>query len=131
MTTVPMACFLRAMFAMRCGVAVVNTLFAAAKLKLKKSIVTLVPVVENTMQFRSDVADIANTTTPGQDRYAGTITTAAFLKQFVHENVPWVHIDMAPRMTAIKEEALALGVAGVPVRLLTCFLMRMGNSSKE
>ena len=86
---------------------------------------------EYDVMLKSDVADIANISTPGQDRYAGTITAAAFLKHFVDESIPWAHIDMAPRMTATKDEALAPGAAGAPVRLLMRLLMRKGSSAKE
>ncbi len=72
--------------------------------------------------LRSDRADIANIASPGRDRYAGTITAGAFLKRFVAEEVPWAHIDMASRMTATKEEALAPGAAGSPVQLLVRYL---------
>jgi leucyl aminopeptidase len=41
--------------------------------------------------LKSDVADMKNT----GDRTAGTIVGAAFLKQFVPENIPWAHLDIA------------------------------------
>ena len=53
----------------------------------------------------------------GKTQYGGAITAAAFLKQFA-EGYPWVHLDIAPRMTAIDGEFLAKGAAGTPVRLL-------------
>ncbi len=63
------------------------------------------------------------------DRYGGAITAAVFLWQFTKEGgtgqaaaYPWVHLDIAPRMTAIEGEYLAKGAAGAPVRLLTRFL---------
>ncbi|MEK7150885.1 MAG: leucyl aminopeptidase family protein [Patescibacteria group bacterium] len=55
----------------------------------------------------------------GKTRYGGAITAAVFLWQFIKESkVPWVHIDMAPRMTSIEGEYLSKGAAGAPVRLL-------------
>lgn len=60
----------------------------------------------------------------GKTRYGGAITGAMFLYQFVpsinsgQAKVPWVHIDIAPRMTSIEGEYLAKGAAGTPVRLL-------------
>ncbi len=73
--------------------------------------------------LKSEVADIANLASTGQDRYAGTITAAAFLKKFVDiDNVQWVHIDMAPRMTATKDEGLAYGATGAPIALLLRYL---------
>lgn len=58
--------------------------------------------------------DVANL---GKTRWGGTITAAAFLKQFA-DGYPWAHIDIAPRMTAIEGDYLAKGAAGAPVRLL-------------
>lgn len=60
----------------------------------------------------------------GKTRYGGAITAAVFLKQFT-EGYPWVHIDIAPRMTAIEGEYLAKGAAGAPVRLLIKLLQRI------
>ncbi|WP_020146760.1 M17 family metallopeptidase [Thioalkalivibrio sp. ALJ15] len=39
----------------------------------------------------SDVADIVNSSTGG---YAGAITAGLFLKEFVPEDVPWLHFDI-------------------------------------
>src|SRR3989338_4656923 len=47
----------------------------------------------------------------------GAIDGAIFLYQFA-KKYPWLHIDMAPRMTANDSEYLAKGAAGAPVRLL-------------
>jgi len=47
----------------------------------------------------------------------GAIDGAIFLYQFA-KKYPWLHIDMAPRMTANEGEHLAKGAAGAPVRLL-------------
>ena len=52
-----------------------------------------------------------------KDRRGGAITAAMFLYQFV-KSEKWLHIDMAPRMTALEGEHLAPGAAGAPVRLL-------------
>lgn len=56
---------------------------------------------------------------------------AMFLYQFVKDTkaksgqvFPWVHIDMAPRMTSIEGDNLAKGAAGEPVRLLVKLLER-------
>ncbi len=57
----------------------------------------------------------------GKTRYGGAITAAAFLKQFA-VGYPWVHLDIAPRMTSIEGEFLAKGAAGTPVRLLVKLL---------
>ena len=53
----------------------------------------------------------------GKSRYGGAIQGAIFLYQFA-KDYPWVHIDIAPRMTAVDGDHLAKGAAGEPVRLL-------------
>ena len=53
----------------------------------------------------------------GKSRYGGAIQGAIFLYQFA-KDYPWVHIDIAPRMTAVEGDHLAKGAAGEPVRLL-------------
>ncbi len=60
--------------------------------------------------------DVANIPTESA-RYAGTIGGGMFLAEFA-DGYPWVHIDMAPRMTSDRGDQLAPGAAGVPVRLL-------------
>ena len=47
--------------------------------------------------IKSAFSDIANVS---KSRYSGTSTGAIFLYQFA-KNFPWVHIDMAPRMTSL------------------------------
>lgn len=66
-------------------------------------------------EIKGTVGDIANL---GKTRWGGAITAAAFLKQFVDRSYPWVHLDIAPRMTALPDEFLGKGAAGAPVRLL-------------
>ncbi len=69
-------------------------------------------------QIKSDVADVKNV----GGRWAGAITAAAFLKNFIGE-YRWVHLDIAG--TAIMEEAqeyIPKGGSGVGVRLLIDFL---------
>ena len=64
--------------------------------------------------------DLANT---GKTRYGGAIHGAKFLHMFAKElSCPWMHIDIAPRMTSIEGEYLAKGAAGAPVRLLVKLL---------
>lgn len=63
-------------------------------------------------------ADIANA---HKTRYGGAILGAMFLYQFAN-GLPWVHVDMAPRMTSIDGDNLAKGAAGEPVRLLVKLL---------
>lgn len=56
-------------------------------------------------------------------RSGGAIDGAMFLYQFIKNKdgkpaYDWLHIDMAPRMTASEGEFLAKGAIGTPVRLL-------------
>jgi leucyl aminopeptidase len=67
-------------------------------------------------QIKSDIADVKNV----GGRPAGTITAAMFLKKFVKDTTPWVHLDIAG--TAWSEKASPYcpkGATGVGVRLLT------------
>ncbi len=67
---------------------------------------------------RGTFGDVANS---GKTRYGGAINGAVFLWQFA-KDYPWVHLDIAPRMTSIEGEYLAKGAAGAPVRLLARML---------
>ena len=69
-------------------------------------------------EIKGTFGDIANL---GKTRYGGAITGAVFLWQFIKE-YPWVHIDIAPRMTATEDEFLAKGSAGPSIALLVNFL---------
>ncbi len=76
--------------------------------------------------IKGTFGDVAN---EGKTRYGGAITGAVFLWQFIKgpsnssgRETPWVHIDMAPRMTSIDGDYLAKGAAGSPVALLLQFL---------
>lgn len=62
-------------------------------------------------------------TNAGKIRYGGAIEGAVFLWQFI-KGYPWVHIDMAPRMSAAEGDHLAKGATGEPVRLLVEALSR-------
>ncbi len=65
-------------------------------------------------EIKGTFGDWANV---GNTRWGGAITAAIFLAQFAEE-YPWVHLDIAPRMTAVSDEHLAKGAAGAPIRLL-------------
>ena len=69
-------------------------------------------------EIKGTIGDWSNL---GKTRYGGAITAAVFLKQFA-VGYPWVHLDIAPRMTSIEGEFLAKGAAGAPVRLLVKLL---------
>ncbi len=69
--------------------------------------------------IKSDIADIKNT----GGRYAGTITAACFLGEFV-EDFPWVHLDIAGTFLVEKDTPyIRKGATGVGVRLLTQLIL--------
>jgi leucyl aminopeptidase len=79
---------------------------------------------EYTKQIRSDIADIKNV----GGRKAGTITAAAFLKEFA-DGVAWAHLDIAG--TAWGDEAKPFrskGPTGVVVRTLLRMVEREGSA---
>jgi leucyl aminopeptidase len=71
--------------------------------------------------LKSEVADMRNI---GLTRDAGATTASYFLKEFIHKDTPWAHIDIAgcgwydrPRdFVSIR------GASGVPIRLLARFV---------
>lgn len=79
---------------------------------------------EYSVEIAGSHGDISNIRTKGQPRYGGAITAAAFLKHFAKNQKfkSWMHIDMAPMMTASFDENLAKGAKGTPVRLLVRLL---------
>lgn len=67
--------------------------------------------------------DVPNIPATGNTRYAGVIGGGKFLEVFAKElKCPWIHIDMAPKMTANPEECLAKGAAGSPVRFFLALI---------
>ena len=79
---------------------------------------------EYSKQIKSDIADIKNV----GGRKAGTITAAAFIKEFA-DGTPWAHLDIAG--TAWGDEAKPFrskGPTGVAVRTLINFIERASNS---
>jgi leucyl aminopeptidase len=64
----------------------------------------------------------------GKGKLAGAIAGAVFLYQWA-KDYPWIHIDMAPRMTSAEGEHLAKGATGTPVRLLWKILEQFGTAS--
>ena len=82
---------------------------------------------EYSRQIKSDIADIKNV----GGRKAGTITAAAFLKEFA-DGVSWAHLDIAG--TAWGDEAKpyrSKGPTGVAVRTLINIVKRAAHSSKH
>ncbi len=63
--------------------------------------------------IKSDVADMKNV----GERAAGTIVAAMFLKQFVPDEIPWVHLDIAGTAWTDKDNGAApKGATGFGVR---------------
>ena len=82
---------------------------------------------EYSRQIKSDIADIKNV----GGRKAGTITAAAFLKEFA-DGVSWAHLDIAG--TAWGDEAKpyrSKGPTGVAVRTLINIVRRAARSGKH
>lgn len=71
--------------------------------------------------LKSHRADISNIAT-NFSRFAGSIEGGTFLSFFAPKDVPWAHIDIAPRMDSIPSDKLAKGATGEPVRLLVRFV---------
>ncbi|MBI4094829.1 MAG: leucyl aminopeptidase [Candidatus Liptonbacteria bacterium] len=78
-------------------------------------------------EYKEDIkgtfGDIANDHIR-RSRYGGAVLGAVFLYAFA-KKYPWVHIDIAPRMTAIEGEFLSKGAAGAPMRLLIKLLEKI------
>jgi leucyl aminopeptidase len=72
-------------------------------------------------QLKSEVADMKNT----GERYGGALTAGLFLKEFVAEGLPWVHLDIAGPAFLDKEQPYApKGGSGAAVRTLLEYLSR-------
>ena len=54
-------------------------------------------------QVQSDIADVKNIGAPMQ---AGSIAGGAFLKEFVREDIPWVHFDIAGTAWGAKPDSI-------------------------
>ncbi|NOZ03078.1 MAG: leucyl aminopeptidase [FCB group bacterium] len=68
-------------------------------------------------QVKSKIADVKNI---GAPRQAGTIAGGAFLKEFVGEDIPWVHFDIAGTAWGSKEKPYTpkRGATGELIRLV-------------
>jgi len=74
--------------------------------------------------------DVPNIPAVGNTRYAGVIGGGKFLEVFAKDlDCPWVHIDMAPKMTANSEEHLAKGAAGSPVRFFLALVEKYAQEA--
>ena len=64
-------------------------------------------------QLQSDIADLKNVGGPE----AGAITAGLFLKQFVHDGTPWIHLDIAgPAFNEKADETGLKGATGVGIK---------------
>ncbi len=78
-----------------------------------------------TAQMKSDIADLKNT----GGRPAGTLTAAAFLKEFAGDT-PWVHLDIAGTAYLDNESAWqAKGPTGTPVRAFVSLVESLAASN--
>ena len=68
-------------------------------------------------QIKSDIADVKNMGSAGQ---AGSIAAGAFLKEFVEEDIPWVHFDIAGTAWGAKPSSVDPkgSATGVAIRLV-------------
>jgi leucyl aminopeptidase len=77
-------------------------------------------------EYEGDIAgergDIANINTKAKPGDGSTITAGIFLWNFSKEYDSWMHLDIAPRMTADPNEQLSKGAAAPAVRLLVKML---------
>ncbi len=70
-------------------------------------------------QLKSNIADMKNV----GGRPAGSITAAQFLKRFVKDDTPWIHLDIAGVANVTSETAFApKGATGWGVRALDRFI---------
>jgi leucyl aminopeptidase len=75
-------------------------------------------------QIKSSIADVANT----GGRYAGAITAALFIQEFVPEGAEWVHLDIAGTDLTTKDEPFfAKGPSGVGVRTFVALAESLGG----
>ena len=75
-------------------------------------------------QIDSEVADFKNIGT----RYGGSIVAALFLKEFVPDEIPWAHLDIAgPARSESDSDSGPKGGTGVATRTLIAWLSERGR----
>jgi len=86
------------------------------------------PIIDEYREgLKSSVADIKNT----GNRYGGAISAAKFLHFFVEE-IPWVHIDMAPTDDVDKDKgAWVKGATGIPTRTLVNLVLGLAGTAGQ
>ena len=78
--------------------------------------------------IRSDIADVKNSPS---SRYGGATTAALFLKNFVKDGMPWVHLDIAgPAFLESEHGFMRKGATGAPVRTLINYLEALADSQQ-
>lgn len=81
-------------------------------------------------EYESDIkgnfGEISNINTKAKSGYGSPTTAATFLKHFAKDyKKEWMHIDIAPRMTAVYDENLTKGATGTPIRMLVELLTKI------
>jgi len=86
------------------------------------------PLVEEyTDQIRSDVADLKNTPST---RYGGAITAGLFLRAFIENGLPWLHLDIAgPAFLESEQGYMRKGATGATVRTLLSYIQSLSPTS--
>jgi leucyl aminopeptidase len=80
-------------------------------------------------EIKGNFGDISNI---GSLRGAGgAITGAVFLKSFIKNDLPWIHLDIAPTMTSIEGQGMAKGATGTGVRYLLDFAQNFKEIEKS
>ena len=78
-------------------------------------------------QLKSAVADLKNV---GDDGYGGTIKAALFLKEFVRDEIPWAHLDVAGVAFADSDRpCVPRGGVGFGVRTLLRYLLEVAGGA--
>lgn len=75
-------------------------------------------------QIESEIADMKNI----GSRYGGALTAGLFLEEFIADDIPWAHLDIAgPARSEADEYELPKGGTGVGVRTLLTWLVGIGE----
>ena len=74
-----------------------------------------------------EVADLKNTPST---RYGGAITAGLFLRAFIENGTPWIHLDIAgPAFLESEQGYMRKGATGATVRTLLTFIQSLSPSS--
>lgn len=68
----------------------------------------------------------------GKGKGGGSCTAAAFLREFVPKETPWIHVDMAGLMANCSDQSYSSskGMTGRPTRTLVEFVCRQAGLIK-